>query len=116
MVDAVNRGDADGASACFTRDGCLITPDATAVHERDRIRPVLSQLISRRAEIEVDLSSVLRAGSVALAYERWQVRSPGLDGSGVEQTLNPTLVLHRLDDDWKLALAALWEGMRRPAW
>jgi ketosteroid isomerase-like protein len=116
FVHAINHGDLDAAGACFTRDGCLVTPDATAVHERSRVRPVLAQLIVRQVEIEVELSCVLRAGEVALAYERWRVRSPGADGAGIEQTLSPTLVLRRLDHEWKLAVAALWDGTRRPAW
>lgn len=31
FTQALSRGDLDSAAACFARDGCLITPDATAV-------------------------------------------------------------------------------------
>ncbi len=106
LAQALSRGDLEAASACFARDGCLITPDATAIHGRDRIRPVLAQLIARRTEIEVELSNAIRAGGVVLAYERWNVRSGGVDCPRVTQSWNPTLVLRQGEQDWRLAIAA----------
>lgn len=108
LAQALSLGDLESASACFARDGCLITPDATAIHGRDRIRPVLAQLVARRIEIEVELSNAIRAGGVVLAYERWKVHSPGIDCSRVTQTWNPTLVLRQTEEDWRLGVAAPW--------
>jgi ketosteroid isomerase-like protein len=110
FVYSLNVGDLNRATACFARDACLITPDATAVHGRDRIRPVLAQLIARRAEIRVESSSVVIAGDVALAGERWTLRSIGVEGSRFEQALSPTLVLRRIEERWKLAIAAPWSS------
>jgi hypothetical protein len=108
LTQALSLGDLESAAACFLRDGCLITPDATAIHGRDWIRPVLGQLIARRTEIEVELSDAIQAGSVVLAYERWKVHSGGIDCPQVTQTWNPTLVLGRAQEDWRLAIAAPW--------
>lgn len=109
FVRALSLGDLDGATACFARDGCLITPDATAVHGRERIRPLLAQLVARRTEIKVEFSSVVGAGEVILANERWRVRSGGEGAAArIEQTLTPTLVLRRIEAEWKLAIAAPW--------
>jgi len=106
---ALSAGDLDGATACFARDGCLITPDATAVHGRERIRPLLAQLIARRTEIEIELSNVVTAGEVVLASERWRMRSgPGGEAPRIEQVLSPTLVLRFVEGEWKLAIAAPW--------
>jgi ketosteroid isomerase-like protein len=110
LAQALSFGDLESAAACFLRDGCLITPDATAIHGRDRIRPVLAQLVARRTEIEVELSNAIRAGGVVLAYEHWKVHSGGIDCPRVTQTWNPTLVLRRAEaeEDWRLAVAAPW--------
>jgi len=108
FVRALSTGDLDAATACFARDGCLITPDATAVHGRERIRPLLAQLIAAHTEIRVDLSNVLTAAGVVLACERWTVRSEGADGDRVERTLEPTLVLREVEGEWKLAIVAPW--------
>jgi hypothetical protein len=40
---ALSRGNLAAALGCFAEDGCLLTPDATAVHGRERIRPLLLQ-------------------------------------------------------------------------
>lgn len=103
----LTSGDLELAAGCFARDGCLITPDATAIHGRDRIRPVLAQLIAARIEIEVELSSAVGGGDVAITSERWRVRL-GVSGERVVQTIHPTLVLRRIDSAWKLAIAAPW--------
>ena len=112
---SLNLGDLNRpVTVCFSRDACLITPDATAVHGRDRIRPILSQLIARRAEIEVESSTVLTAGDVAMASERWVVRSNGVEGSRIEQVFDSTLILKRIEEKWKLAIVAPWGWVRRP--
>lgn len=108
LARALSLRDLASATACFARDGCLITPDATAIHGRDRIRPVLAQLVARHTEIEVELSSALHGGGVVLANERWKVRSGGIDRPQVTQTWNPTLVLRQTGEDWRLAVAAPW--------
>ena len=82
FAGAISAGDLDAATACFARDGCLITPDATAIYGRERIRPVLLQLIARRTEITVELSHRVGSGEVVLAHERWRVRSGGLEDRG----------------------------------
>lgn len=108
---ALSTGDLERAAACFARDGCLITPDETAIHGRDQIRSVLAQMIARRTEVEVDLSNAVPAGDVMLVSERWRVRV-GESGARFEQTLYPTLVLQRIEADWKLSIAAPWRSCR----
>jgi uncharacterized protein (TIGR02246 family) len=109
FASALSEGDLERAAACFTRDGCLITPDGTAVHGRDRIRSVLTQMVIRRTQIDVELSSSITAGEVMLVRERWRLRA-GEDGAQLEQTLYPTLVLRQIEGAWKLAVAEPWSA------
>lgn len=111
FASALSAGDLAGATACFARDGCLVTPDGTAIHGRDRIRPVLAQMVIRRTEIEVEMSDSISAGDVMLARERWRVRA-GEEGAQIEQILHPTLALKRIEGEWKLSIAAPWEAQR----
>lgn len=104
---AISRGRLDAAIACFTRDACLVTPDGTAVHGRDGIASILTQLIDARVEVSIEVAAVLRAGDVALAHERWQIRPRGAEAEFVTST-RPTLVLRRVESRWKLAVAAPW--------
>jgi uncharacterized protein (TIGR02246 family) len=111
FASALSAGDLERAAACFARDGCLITPDQTAIHGRDQIRSVLAQMVVRRTEVEVDLSNSVSAGDVMLVNERWRVRV-GEGNAQFEQTLHPTLVLRRIEADWKLSIAAPWRSCR----
>lgn len=105
---SIGRGDLDAAAHCFAKDACLVTPDATAVRGRDEIRPILHQLIVLGSRIEVQESSVVLAGEVALGTERWVVTSPGSDGSSFTRALTPTLVLREVEGIWKIAVAMPW--------
>ena len=113
FADFISRGDLDGASACFAKDACLLTPDATVIRGRNEIRPILRQLIASGSRIEVKESSVVLAGEVALGTDRWVVTSGGAEGEPFTRTLNPTMVLRRLEGVWKLAVAMPWG--HRPA-
>jgi ketosteroid isomerase-like protein len=104
----LSAGNLDAAAGCFCRDACLLTPDATAIHGRDHIRPLLAQLVARKMRIEVEHSNVIVAGDVAFAREHWLASTRGAAGTCFEQACDPTLVLQELEGSWKIAIAALW--------
>jgi ketosteroid isomerase-like protein len=108
LAKLLSIGNLEDAAGCFARDACLLTPDATAIHDRQHIRPVLAQLIARRTQIEVQYSNVIAAGNVAFARERWLIDAQGAAGTRFEQVCDPTLVLRELEGSWKIAIAALW--------
>jgi len=103
---ALGAGDLEAAIACFAPGACLVAPDGTEVHGEETVRAHLAQLIASRAEVAIELAGVLVAGDVALAYERWKIRSDGVDG--YPQAPHPTLVLRCVEGEWKLAIAAPW--------
>jgi ketosteroid isomerase-like protein len=108
LVRALNTADLAGATACFAREGCLITPDATAIHGREAIGSVLAQLIDRGTEIETALPDCLEADGVALATERWRIRSIGAGGDPFVQESTANMVLRRIEGQWKLSILAPW--------
>lgn len=116
LVGALSAGNLSAAVACFARDACLITPDGTAVHGRESIRPVLAQLILARTQIAIELSSTLTAGEVALTRERWTIRSPGAEGRTLTQSTESTVVQRWIEGRWKIAVVAPWSwGLPRAA-
>ena len=108
FVSALSGGKLSAAAACFTREGCMVTPDGTAVHGRSEIAAILAQLIARRTEIEVAQLVLRRAGDVALATGRLTLRSDGPEGARIEQSCDPTLALRRVEGAWKIAILAPW--------
>jgi ketosteroid isomerase-like protein len=108
FIWALASGDLEAATACLTSDSSLVTPDATSVSGRGAIRGVLAQLIAQQPEISIGPSSTLAAGDVAFVNQRWRIRLRASPDSSYVQVVSPILVLHRVDDDWKLAIAAPW--------
>jgi ketosteroid isomerase-like protein len=108
FVTALNEGRLREATDCFSRQGCMVTPDSTAVHGRAEIQPLLAQLIARRVEVEVTFGTELRAGEVALLRQRWELHSDVADGGRYTQELSASLILHRVEASWKLVIAAPW--------
>lgn len=108
FADSVSRGDLEAAAYCFAKDACLVTPDATTVRGREDIRPILHQLIVSGSQIEVQDSSMLLAGEIAFGTERWVLTTPALEGKPFTRLLAPTMVLRRLEGNWKLVVAIPW--------
>jgi ketosteroid isomerase-like protein len=111
FATAISRGQLDAAVRCLTRDVCLITPDATAIHGRLAVRQVIAQLIERRARVEVRLAGLLIADDVALAHETWLIHSEPAGLEEFVQPTSPTSVLRLVEGGWKLAITAPW-GLR----
>jgi ketosteroid isomerase-like protein len=107
---ALGAGDVARAAACFTREGCLVTPDGTAVHGRAGIAAILAQLVARRTVIEIGQLTMRQAGDVALAGGSLTLRSDGPEGTRVAQSCAPTVAIRRIEGSWKIAILAPWAG------
>lgn len=108
FAQALSGGDLEGATAHFLVDGCLITPDATALHGRESIRPLLTQLILAGVGIGIELSSAVGGGGIALISERWTIRARAAADRSPVLTTTSTTVLHHDGRHWRLAIAAPW--------
>lgn len=108
LAAALSSGDLDAATACFARDGCLLTPDATTIRGRENIRGVLGQWLAMHPSLEVEQRGMLVSGDVAIATEVWLIRLERRDLAPFAQTSNSTTVLRRIEATWKLQIAAPW--------
>jgi ketosteroid isomerase-like protein len=108
FIATLGAGELSAAAACFTRKGCMVTPDGTAVHGRADIAAILAQLIARRTEIEVEQLVVRQADDIALAIGWFAMRSDGPDGARVSQSCGPTAALQLVEGSWKIAVLAPW--------
>ena len=114
FIAAISGGDLAGATACFTREGCMITPDGTAVHGRSDIAAILAQMIARRTELEIEQLAMRKAGDVALATGRLTMRSDGAEGTRLIQRCAPTAAVHRVEGTWKIAILSPWAAHEGP--
>jgi ketosteroid isomerase-like protein len=109
FVLTVRRRDRDAAAACFARDGCFITPDATLIQGRNEIRRILGQICTLGIGFDVEAQAApLVAGDTALTSERWAVRTDSGAGVPLIQTFGSKTVLRRVEGEWKLLFVAPW--------
>ncbi len=110
---ALRSGDSEAAAACFAPDGCLLTPDGTAVAGRRQIREVLIQITATRSEIRFESARVVRAGELALCSQRWTVDSRGAGTEAFEREFASTVVLRQGGPgEWALVIASPWGSSR----
>src|SRR5260370_29789042 len=93
FTQAPSGGDHQAAIACFAADGCLITPDGTAVAGVDRIVEILVQMTAARSRFQFGPPRIIRAGEVALCSQRWTVSFTAAANSLFEQRFDSTMVL-----------------------
>jgi ketosteroid isomerase-like protein len=110
FAGAIARKDVTAAAACVSRDACLVTPDATAVCGREAIRPILAQLVAMRLAVRAEMGQLLIAGDIALGRGRWRSRSAEPGHAPYEQDWRSTVVLKRVEREWKLHIAIPWES------
>jgi ketosteroid isomerase-like protein len=108
FAQALNAGELDSAAACFARDGCFVTRDATAIYGRERIREVLAQMVQQQTEIRVELSSSVGIGEVILMHQRWRIRSGDRLRERFDQISDAVMVVRQIEGIWKLSIAAPW--------
>jgi uncharacterized protein (TIGR02246 family) len=106
---ALRAGDVDTATALFTRESYLVTPDSTAIHGRSQIRGFLRQLVGMAVELTIEQRTMLRAGEVAVGSESWSILLGG-DAGTVRRSSRATIVLARVDGRWKIAVMDPWRG------
>ncbi len=104
----IGAGNLDAAVRCLSGDACLISPNGYPSNGRSEIRSFLAQMIAADTRIEIEESVLLVGGDIALGSERWRVRFRDAHGTPFEQIAPANMALHRLGDDWTLAVAAPW--------
>jgi ketosteroid isomerase-like protein len=106
---ALRAGDVERAVALFSREACFLTPDATVIHGRPRIRNFLHQLVDLAEELTIGQRTMLTAGDVALGKESWSMLL-GRGEAAVRRTSRSTIVLGRIEGIWKIAVVDPWRS------
>lgn len=110
---AIEDGDLLSASDRLSRDACVVTPDGTVVSGRDSIRPLIAQLIGGGVRLGSRLTSLVLAGDLALGRGAWRTQVADASGGPYAQISISTVVLRKVEGDWKLHILAPWEGLSR---
>jgi len=109
LVDAINRGDLDGAVALYEKDALLVPQPGQLARGAAEIRAALGGFVAMKARLESKAEKVVEAGDVALYLGRWSLRGTGPDGKPLAMGGESTDVLRRqADGRWLVALDNPW--------
>jgi ketosteroid isomerase-like protein len=105
---ALRAGDVGAATVLFSREGCFVTPDSTVIRGRAQIRAFLRQLVAMVGDLKIEQRVMLKAGDIAVGSESWRLRLG--QGEGLVRTTRATIVLGRIEGDWRIAVADPWRN------
>lgn len=103
---ALSRGDLDIILSLYEDEACLIPqPHRPAVHGKAAIREALQQFVAIKAHIEIQRTTSVQAGDVALLRSAWQLTGVGPDGAPIQVSHESTDVMRRQPDGrWKIVI------------
>lgn len=106
---ALARGDLDGAMEMWAEDASIVNPAGEVVKGREAIGAVLAALIDHGAEVGIEVTRIVEAGSVALGLGTLTLGVNGADGERFHQRSSSAVIYSRAADGrWQLAIDAPW--------
>jgi uncharacterized protein (TIGR02246 family) len=105
---ALSAAHLDRAVSLFAEDGCFVTPDATALRDRQSIRSILAQLTAGKVQLRTAPQTVHTTTGLALCSERWTFVYCREDGTPFERASDSAVLLRRSNRTWELLIVAPW--------
>lgn len=103
---AMNRGDLDFIMTLYEDNACLIPqPHDQPVQGKAAIRLALHGFLALKAKIEIQRTTSVRAGDLALLRSAWRLTGTDPDGSALQMSHESTDVARRQPDgSWKIVI------------
>jgi uncharacterized protein (TIGR02246 family) len=104
LIDAINRGDVEGALALYEPDAAFVTDEGTVVGH-DAIRPVMEAFISTKPQLTMEPKEVVQTGDIAMTRGTWKLVGTDPDGKPLEMGGRSVEVVRRqADGSWRFAI------------
>jgi uncharacterized protein (TIGR02246 family) len=109
LVNALQRGDLDGAAALYEPEAVMVARPGEIAREREQIREALRGFVALRPTLTTAASHVVESGDVALYLGRWTLTGAGPDGVPVTMGGESADVLRRQPDGrWLISIDNPW--------
>ena len=104
LIDAINRGDVEGALELYEPEAAFVTEDGVVVGH-DAIRPVMEAFISTKPSLTMEPKEVVVSGDVAVTRGNWKLVGTGPDGEALEMGGRSLEVVRRqADGTWRFII------------
>ena len=109
LVEAMNRGNVEGALALYEQDAVLMVQPGQLARGSAQLREALSGFIALKAVLQSEAQQVIEAGDVALYISRWTLRGVDPAGKAIVMGGESADILRRQRDGrWLIALDNPW--------
>ena len=104
LIDAINRGDVEGALALYEPEAAFVTDEGTVVGH-DAIRPVMEAFISTKPQLTMEPKEVVQTGDIAVTRGTWKLVGTDPDGKPLEMGGRSVEVVRRqADGSWRFVI------------
>ncbi len=109
LVEAINRGDLEGAVALYEPDAVLVVQPGKVARGSAQLREALAGFIALKPTLTSNAQEVIETGEVAQYVSRWHLRGTDPAGKSVEMKGESADILRRQKDGrWLIALDNPW--------
>lgn len=98
---AFNAGDAKAVLALYEPGAAFQLPTGELIEGQEALAQTIDGFLALKPRIDLRTDRVLTAGDTAIVYSTWTLSATAPDGTALEMTGKPTVVLRRqADGNW----------------
>ncbi len=104
LIDALNKGDLEGAMAQYETDARIVLPSGEVVSGDAAIRDVMRGYLSMKPDFSMDVTAAIN-GDIALLNSQWEVKGVDSEGNTIFMSGSGSEVVRRQSDGtWKFMI------------
>ena len=109
IVEGINTGNFDMLMALYEPGAAFATQPGNLSHGLPGIREALGGFVAMKGKLDLEVTTVLEVGDLALVIGVWSFTGPGPDGEPVKLAAKNADVLRRqVDGSWRFVIVYPW--------
>ena len=112
VAECMNNKDLDAFVSLYEPEGSFIDETGENHNGHDRIREKIKGFMDMNGKLENNVSKIIPAGNIVLAYSDWTFKASGPDGNPINLSGTAIDVLRKQSDNsWLIVIDNPW-GMK----
>lgn len=104
-AEAFNAGNGEALLGLYEPGAAFVMPTGEVIEGVENIAQALGGFFALKPSIDLKTRQVVQSGDLAIVYSTWTVTGTAPDGTALEMTGEPTVVLRRQGDGtWRFAI------------
>lgn len=104
-AEAFNAGNGEALLGLYEPGAAFVMPTGEVIEGVENIAQALGGFFALKPSIDLKTRQVVRSGDLAIVYSTWTVTGTAPDGTALEMTGEPTVVLREQPDGtWRFAI------------